>query len=198
MMNCWQCPHCMWSRVYEMVQCPSICLSRHGPKLKRSKLFASGLLLWARWAGDIDQLLQQRRANAGSATLSAYVCSWTQSCCCCRESERRSISQSPAWYIRSSSRPLHWPDGVIHSSVHTQRLREGDVETAGVMLRHCVAVFFYIVYNIFSCSRYAVMFLFYDIASLCIMQLNTIVVMKSNIHTGTLCSKHFVHLLVFL
>jgi len=33
----------------------------------------SGLLLWARQAGDIDRLLQQRRANAGSATLSAYV-----------------------------------------------------------------------------------------------------------------------------
>jgi len=40
-----------------------------------------GLLLWARPAGDIDRLLhgaQQRgvrRANAGSATLSAYVVS---------------------------------------------------------------------------------------------------------------------------
>jgi len=30
---------------------------------------AAGLLLWARRAGDIDRLLQQRRANAGSATL---------------------------------------------------------------------------------------------------------------------------------
>jgi len=39
---------------------------------------AAGLLLWARPAADIDRLLhgaQQaaRRANAGSATLSAYV-----------------------------------------------------------------------------------------------------------------------------
>jgi len=38
---------------------------------------AVGLLLWARRAGDIDQLLhgarQQRRANAGSATLTADV-----------------------------------------------------------------------------------------------------------------------------
>jgi len=33
----------------------------------------AGLLLWARRAGDINRLLQQRRANAGSATLSAYV-----------------------------------------------------------------------------------------------------------------------------
>jgi len=44
-----------------------------------SKPAASGLLLWARRAGDIDRLLQQRRrANAGSATLSAYVRSRTQ------------------------------------------------------------------------------------------------------------------------
>ena len=33
----------------------------------------SGLLLWARPVGDIDRLLQQRRAAASSATLSAYV-----------------------------------------------------------------------------------------------------------------------------
>ena len=45
---------------------PSVCLSLRGPT-------AAGLLLWARWEGDIDRLLQQRRANAGSATLSAYV-----------------------------------------------------------------------------------------------------------------------------
>jgi len=32
-----------------------------------------GLLLWARRAGDIDRLMQQRRANAGSGALSAYV-----------------------------------------------------------------------------------------------------------------------------
>jgi len=38
-----------------------------------SKPAAAGLLLWARRAGDIDRLLQQRRANAGSATLSAYI-----------------------------------------------------------------------------------------------------------------------------
>jgi len=29
---------------------------------------------------EIDPMLQQRRANAGSATLSAYVGSWTQTC----------------------------------------------------------------------------------------------------------------------
>ena len=38
-----------------------------------SKPAAAGLLLRARRAGDIDRLLQQRRANTDSATLSAYV-----------------------------------------------------------------------------------------------------------------------------
>jgi len=56
---------------------PSVCQSvrlSNGPQQQ-------GLLLWARPAGDIDRLLhgaQQRgvrRANAGSATLSAYVVS---------------------------------------------------------------------------------------------------------------------------
>ena len=40
---------------------PSVCLS----------VCPSVCLLWARQAGDIDRLLQQRYANAGSATLSA-------------------------------------------------------------------------------------------------------------------------------
>ena len=36
-------------------------------------------------AGDIDWLLQQQHASAGSATLSAYVASLTRTCfvCCC-------------------------------------------------------------------------------------------------------------------
>ena len=38
-----------------------------------SKPPAKVLLVWARRAGDIDRLLHQRWANAGSATLSAYV-----------------------------------------------------------------------------------------------------------------------------
>jgi len=38
-----------------------------------SKPVAAGLLLWARRTGDVSRLLQQRRANAGSATLPAYV-----------------------------------------------------------------------------------------------------------------------------
>ena len=48
-----------------------------------SKPAAVGLLLWARPAGDIDRLLRQggvQQVNAGSATLSAYVGSWTQTC----------------------------------------------------------------------------------------------------------------------
>ena len=42
-----------------------------------SKRAAAGLLLWARCAGDIDRLLPgrqlKRQANAGSATLSAFI-----------------------------------------------------------------------------------------------------------------------------
>jgi len=34
---------------------------------------AAGLLLWARRAGDIDRLLQRRRANAGSATTAGLM-----------------------------------------------------------------------------------------------------------------------------
>jgi len=34
---------------------------------------STGLLLWAWQAGDIDRLLQQWQANAGNATLSAYI-----------------------------------------------------------------------------------------------------------------------------
>jgi len=49
---------------------PSVCPSR----AHSSKLAAVGLLPWALQAGDIDRLLHgQRRANAGSATLSACV-----------------------------------------------------------------------------------------------------------------------------
>jgi len=48
---------------------PSLC-----PSLGHSrKPAAVGLLLWARRAGDIDRLLQQRPVNAGSATLSVGV-----------------------------------------------------------------------------------------------------------------------------
>jgi len=39
----------------------------------QQKPAAVGLLLCAQRAGDIDRLLQQRRANAGSDTLSEYV-----------------------------------------------------------------------------------------------------------------------------
>jgi len=52
-------------------------MKRYGVRLSAparahsSKHAAAGLLLWARRTGDIG-LLQQRLANAGSATLSAY------------------------------------------------------------------------------------------------------------------------------
>ena len=46
-------------------------------------LHAVGLQLWAHRAGDTNQLLQQQQqqqVNAGSAMLSVYVGSWTQTC----------------------------------------------------------------------------------------------------------------------
>ena len=42
-------------------------------RLSHAHAAAAGLLLCAQWEGDIDRLLQQRRANVGSATVSAYV-----------------------------------------------------------------------------------------------------------------------------
>jgi len=49
--------------------CPSVCPSM-GPQQQTP---CCSLLLWTRWAVNIDRLLQQRRVNAGSATLSACV-----------------------------------------------------------------------------------------------------------------------------
>ena len=68
-------PRKMRSRVYATVRCPSICMSVRlcVCPIRRLHATAAGLLLWAGWAGTIDRLLPQRRANAGSATLSAYV-----------------------------------------------------------------------------------------------------------------------------
>ena len=65
----------MHGRICGTVRCPSVPARAHS-----SKPAAAGLLLWARRAGDIDRSLQQRRANAGSPTLSAYVGSWSQTC----------------------------------------------------------------------------------------------------------------------
>ena len=47
-----------------MVRCPSVC------PIRSLQQCVAGLLLLA---GDVDRLLQQWRANVGSATLSAYV-----------------------------------------------------------------------------------------------------------------------------
>jgi len=84
----WHCPCSIWSRVYKTVQCLSVCLSVH-PSVHSREPTAAGLLLWAQQGGDISQLLQLRRANAGSATLSAYVGIVTEHtdlfiCCKCR------------------------------------------------------------------------------------------------------------------
>ena len=63
------CPHIMWSRVYATVGCPSVRLSVCPSVLSiiRSLRFAaSGLLLWARHAGDIDRLLHGWRSAAAA------------------------------------------------------------------------------------------------------------------------------------
>jgi len=73
----------MHSRVYVTVRCLSICLSQQGPT-------AANPLLQVCCCGPGGQEIsvdcctasaqQQRRADAGSATLSAYVGCWTQTC----------------------------------------------------------------------------------------------------------------------
>ena len=70
----WHCPRSVRSRVYETVRCPPLCPSVCStPPLQ---------LPSARDVIDIDRLLHGRRtaANAGSATFSAYVGNWTQTC----------------------------------------------------------------------------------------------------------------------
>ena len=76
----WHCPHGMHSRVYETVQCLSVCLSQHGPT-------AANPLQQVCFCGSCGQQTSidycsssVRRTNAGSATLSAYIRSWTQTC----------------------------------------------------------------------------------------------------------------------
>ena len=64
------CPHSMRSRVYETGS--TVCLSQHGRT-------AANQLLQVCCCGPSNRLLQQR-TNAGSATLSVYVGSWTQTC----------------------------------------------------------------------------------------------------------------------
>ena len=72
----WHCRHSMRSRVYETVRCPPVCSS------VCPSMVAQQQSLYCRFAavspadrnwGDIDRLLEQRRANAGTATFSAYV-----------------------------------------------------------------------------------------------------------------------------
>ena len=58
-----------------------------------SKPAAAGLPVWDRRTKDIDRLLQQRRANTGSATLSAYVGSWTKSCLITAYGQNHGISR---------------------------------------------------------------------------------------------------------
>ena len=90
--NCWHCPRSTRSRGYASVGCPSVCLSIC--PIRPPHAAVAGLLLRARRPGDIDRLRHAvgpavsssfaaaRRAavNAGSATLSADVGGWPQTC----------------------------------------------------------------------------------------------------------------------
>jgi len=60
----WHCPRGVRSRVYETVRCPSVVSARLSVPAwgHSSKPAAAGLLLPSRRGGDIDRLLQQRRA----------------------------------------------------------------------------------------------------------------------------------------
>jgi len=64
-------PYSMRSKVYVTVGCPSVCPTQP------THAAVAGLLLCARRIGDIDQLLQQRRANTDSATMSATLSAYT-------------------------------------------------------------------------------------------------------------------------
>ena len=68
----WHCLHSMPSRVYVTVGVHSSLQAW----AYSSKAAAAVLLLWVLRIGDADRLLQQWLANAGSATLSAYVGGW--------------------------------------------------------------------------------------------------------------------------
>ena len=70
----WHCWHSLRSRVYETVRCLSVYLS---VCLSAWARCCCRMLLWARRPDDIDCCTSgaqhQRRANAGSVTLSAYA-----------------------------------------------------------------------------------------------------------------------------
>ena len=91
----WHCLHSMRSRVYETVRWPSDCPST-----------AANPLLQVCCCGPGGQemsidLLLQRHANAGSATLSAYVCSWTQTCYCCLVYLSVGVCWSRVWFLQN-------------------------------------------------------------------------------------------------
>ena len=76
---CWYRPHSMRSRVYETVPCPSVCpavcLSQHQSTAAKLSLQVCCCGLGGQDISTDCCSRGGRRANAGSATLSAYVCS---------------------------------------------------------------------------------------------------------------------------
>ena len=87
----WHCPHSMQNRVYVAVRCPSVCPSvclSHSPAATACGGFAVVSLVGrkyrsiAAWPAPQQHGAAARRAaeNAGSATFTANVGSWTQAC----------------------------------------------------------------------------------------------------------------------
>jgi len=63
----------MQRRIYETVQCLSVCPSVSPSMSPQQQTCCCSLLLWSWRARDIDRFLQQQQANAGSAKLLADV-----------------------------------------------------------------------------------------------------------------------------
>ena len=118
----------------------------------------AGLLLWARLTGDIDWLLQQQWANAGSATLSEYVGSWTCLCCVVVGSSGCHSNSQPVWrgqrhgtgpgqrgevdlFVQTSGRIHRTAAAGVQSQGQSQL--QGHAETAGSdgwLLLYCYEV----------------------------------------------------------
>ena len=78
--HCWNAASLLWSRnvvkmkVFVAARCPSVCLSQHGPTAA-TRVSPAGRRYRSAAA-------RRAAANAGSATLSAAVGGWTQTCLC--------------------------------------------------------------------------------------------------------------------
>ena len=74
----WHCLHSMQTRFYIMVRCPYICLSQYGPTAPTVCCCEPGMQEISINCCPVRSSMQ--RAGMGSAALSAYIGSWTQTC----------------------------------------------------------------------------------------------------------------------